>query len=167
MNHGNTRLRKPAALLVSLLLILCIAVGGTLAVLIASTDAVVNLFSPAAVSCAIAERDGAYTITNTGDTAAYVRVAAVPNWTKAGKVYGLQPIQPGDYTVSGDGWIYQNGYYYYSSPVPAGASAGPLWIRQNAPAPSGCAFSVEVLAEAIQSQPAEAALEAWGVRLGE
>lgn len=153
---------KPTALVVSLLLILTITVGGTLAILVAATDPVVNLFQPSSVSCALVEQNDGYVITNTGTTEAYIRVAVVANWGKNGAVYGLAPITAGDYTVAGTGWVLRNGYYYYQAAVAPGASSAPLTVRQLTAAPEGCAFSVELLAEAIQSKPASAAAEAWG-----
>lgn len=157
---------KPTVLVVSLLLILTVTVGGTLAILVAATDPVVNLFQPSNVNCTLVEQNGSYTVTNTGTTEAYIRIAVVANWTKNGAVYGLEPITAGDYTAVGTGWALLDGYYYYESAVSPGASSAPLFVRQLNAAPEGCAFSVEILAEAIQSKPASAAFEAWGFAPG-
>ena len=63
---------------------------------------------------------------------------------------------------------YYNGYYYYTAPVAPHASTGVL-IDLCTPvagrAPEGYTLSVNVLASAIQSVPAEAVGQAWGVSI--
>lgn len=173
----RSRARKPLAALVALVLILGAVVGGTLAYLAARTDAIVNTFNPAKVDIRIDENfDGTIKknvkITNTGDTDVYIRATYVVTWKDAAEnVYPEQP-QPGvDYTIGlnpDGGWYHFNGYYYYTYPVASGASTGVL-ISSCAPvagrAPEGYTLSVDVLASAIQSAPAEAVGEAWGVSI--
>ncbi|MBR7184941.1 MAG: hypothetical protein IKD37_04960 [Clostridia bacterium] len=151
---------KPTVLAVSLILILTASVGGTLAVLLARTEPVVNLFQPTSVECVLNEQNGCYTFTNTGTTEAYVRVAVVANWTKNGSIYGLKPLTAGDYTVVG--WEMKDGYYYCSTPIAPGGTTPALLVEPTGMAPEGCILAVEVLAEALQSKPAQAVIEAWG-----
>lgn len=173
----RSRAKKPLAALVALVLIIGAVVGGTLAYLAARTDAIVNTFNPAKVDIRIDENfDGStkkdVKITNTGDTDVYIRATYVVTWKDAaGNVYPEQP-QPGDdYTIGFNpdgGWYHFNGYYYYTYPVASGASTGVL-ISSCAPvvgkAPEGYTLSVDVLASAIQSVPAEAVGQAWGVSI--
>ncbi len=157
------RMKKPILLLLSLILVVGVAVGGTAALLTVRLKPVENTFYPAAVDCAVTEKDGAYTVTNQGNISAYIRVAVVANWTRDGKVYGLDPITAEDYRITAaEGWTLLNGYYYYTQPVEPGAAALPLVVSAVGEAPEGCVFSVRVLAEAIQSEPVSAAQEAWG-----
>lgn len=173
----RSRAKKPLAALVALVLILGAVVGGTLAYLAARTDAIVNTFNPAKVDIRIDENFDGTTkenvkITNTGDTDVYIRATYVVTWKDAGgNVYPEQP-QPGvDYTIGlnpNRDWFYYNGYYYYTNPVAPGASTGVL-ISSCAPvagrAPEGYTLSVDVLASAIQSVPAEAVGQAWRVSI--
>uniref|UniRef100_UPI003FEEC034 hypothetical protein n=1 Tax=Candidatus Limivicinus sp. TaxID=3030905 RepID=UPI003FEEC034 len=173
----RSRAKKPLAALVALVLILGAVVGGTLAYLAARTDAIVNTFNPAKVDITVDENFNGKTkenvkITNTGDTDVYIRATYVVTWKDAAEnVYPEQP-QPGDdYTIGRNpdgGWYHFNGYYYYTYPVASGASTGVL-IDECAPvagrAPEGYTLSVDVLASAIQSVPAEAVGEAWGVSI--
>lgn len=173
----RSRAKKPLAALVALVLIIGAVVGGTLAYLAARTDAIVNTFNPAKVDITVEEDFKGSTkkdvkITNTGDTEVYIRATYVVTWKDAAEnVYPEQP-QPGDdYTISlnlEQDWFYYNGYYYYTAPVAPHASTGVL-IDLCTPvagrAPEGYTLSVNVLASAIQSVPAEAVGQAWGVSI--
>lgn len=163
---AKTHWKKSAILLVSLLLVLTVSAGTTIAILVATTDSVENTFFPSKVTCELNESNGSYTVTNTGDTAVYIRVAIVTNWTKDGNVYGLTPITAGDYAVTASGWTLHNGYYYYDLPVAPGASTGTISVGVLTMPPADCIFTAEVLAEAIQSEPVTAAREAWGWPIG-
>ena len=173
----RSRAKKPLAALVALVLIIGAVVGGTLAYLAARTDAIVNTFNPAKVGITVEENfNGSIKkdvkITNTGDTEVYIRATYVVTWKDAAEnVYPEQP-QPGvDYTISlnpKQDWFYYNGYYYYTAPVAPRASTGVL-IDLCTPVaertPEGYTLSVNVLASAIQSVPAEAVGQAWGVNI--
>lgn len=173
----RSRAKKPLAALVALVLIIGAVVGGTLAYLAARTDAIVNTFNPAKVDIKVEEDFKGSTkkdvkITNTGDTEVYIRATYVVTWKDAAEnVYPEQP-QPGvDYTISlnpKQDWFCYNGYYYYTAPVAPRASTGVL-IDLCTPvagrAPEGYTLSVNVLASAIQSVPAEAVGQAWGVSI--
>ena len=173
----RSRAKKPLAALVALVLIIGAVVGGTLAYLAARTDAIVNTFNPAKVDITVEENFKGSTkkdvkITNNGDTEVYIRATYVVTWKDAAEnVYPEQP-QPGvDYTISlnpKQDWFYYNGYYYYTAPVAPRASTGVL-IDSCTPvaerAPEGYTLSVNVLASAIQSVPAEAVGQAWGVSI--
>lgn len=168
--------KKPLAALVALVLIIGAVVGGTLAYLAARTDAIVNTFNPAKVDITVDENFNGKTkenvkITNTGDTEVYIRATYVVTWKDAtGKeVYPTQPVEGTDYSIAlnlSEGWVQYGGYYYYTEPVAPDASTGVL-ITSCAPvagrAPEGYFLSVDVLASAIQSTPAKAVTEAWGV----
>ena len=173
----RSRAKKPLAALVALVLIIGAVVGGTLAYLAARTDAIVNTFNPAKVDITVEENFKGSTkkdvkITNTGDTEVYIRATYVVTWKDAAEnVYSEQP-QPGDdYTISlnlKQGWLYYNGYYYYTAPVAPLASTGvliDLCTPVEGRAPEGYTLSVNVLASAIQSVPAEAVGQAWRVSI--
>lgn len=171
----RSRAGKPLAALVALVLILGAVVGGTLAYLAARTDAIVNTFNPAKVGITVEEIFKGSTkedvkIKNNGDTEVYIRATYVVTWKDtAGNVYPTQPVEGTDYSIAlnlSEGWVQYGGYYYYTKPVAPDASTGVL-ITSCAPvagrAPEGYFLSVDVLASAIQSTPAKAVTEAWGV----
>lgn len=178
MKHNkNTGRRSPmgraAATVLALVLILGAAVGGTLAYLVTQTDPVTNTFEPSHVSCKIEEEFDGTTksnviVQNTGDIDAYIRAKVVITWKDAnGNVYAAAPERGTDYTITyGDGWTKgSDGIYYCNSKVAANNGSTPVLIkecRQTGTAPEGYALSVEILAEAIQAEPAAAVKEAWG-----
>ena len=173
----RSRAKKPLAALVALVLIIGAVVGGTLAYLAARTDAIVNTFNPAKVDIKVEEDFNGSTkkdvkITNTGDTEVYIRATYVVTWKDAAEnVYPEQPQQGVDYNISVNleqDWVCYNGYYYYTNPVAPRASTGVL-IDLCTPVaertPEGYTLSVNVLASAIQSVPAEAVGQAWRVSI--
>ena len=174
--NRKTRLRwnRSFVLVVSVLVLLLGIVGASLAYLTMKTPAVKNEFTYGKVSCEVEEdfRDGVkkdVSIKNTGNIPAFIRVRLVFTWKDAdGSVYGTAP-QAGDYTleINEAGWKTDaNGYYYCTQPVAAGKLT-PILIKSCKPNdgrnPEGYALSVEILADAIQSQPAKAVEEAWGM----
>lgn len=138
-------MKKKALLTMSVVLLLLVAVGTTLAYIFTKTDPVVNTFTPSNVSCAVVENNAdaentgkiVHTgntknnvqIRNTGNTDAYIRVAVVVNWMSenGSKVWATKPVKSidgtdGDYTITynlkDNGWIDGgDGYYYYTQPV--------------------------------------------------
>ncbi len=186
MYHGKTeaerpksrrkRSKKTGTLLLSLLLIAILAAGGTLAYLLTKTDPVKNTFQPSQVTITVTEEfDGAtksqVNVTNTGDIDAYVRVKLVTyRVNEAGEHIGGTAEIP-DFTP-GSGWVLHEGYYYYTQPVaPGGQPEDALIGSPGIPLvdlyedADGGKQVIEVMAEAIQSVPAEAAGEAWGVSI--
>lgn len=164
---------KPTTLLVSILLLACIAVGGTLAFLIAQAGPVVNTFQPSKVTTAVEETltGGTKTnvkIANTGDTEAYIRAAVVVTWKdEKGNVYGQVPVLNEDYTITfatNTGWTESaDGFYYYTTPVAPDNETGILIANcsPKAEAPEGYSLDVMILGSGIQSVPAKVVTEAW------
>ena len=166
--------KKPLAALVALVLIIGAVVGGTLAYLAARTDAIVNTFNPAKVDITVEEDfDGStkkdVKITNTGDTEVYIRATYVVNWLDAqGNIVASVP-EGYSYTLTENPdskWAKGNdGYFYYLSPVAPDASTPGSLLTCTVTRPENPEYrlSVEILATAIQSTPAKAVTEAWGV----
>lgn len=175
--------RKGLIAAVALVLLLCAAVGGTLAWLTTQTDPVVNTFTPAHVTCRVDEKvnNGIkenVKIENTSDIDAYIRAAIVVCWADASGNVSATPVAESDYAMSlnlnGSGWVKgSDGYYYYTSPVSPDAPNNftDVLINSCAPvegkAPDGYDLQVTILAEAIQSTPSDAVTEAWGVNPSE
>lgn len=171
---------KPAALLVSLVLLVGVAVGGTLAYLATNTDPIENQFTPSKVTTTVEETlegnvKSEVKIKNTGDTEAWIRAAVVITWqNEAGNVYGgTQPVAGTDYTISwnkdttnSDGnWVTgKDGFYYWTKPVAPNGLTGEL-ITECKPvegkAPEGYALTVEIIGSGIQSKPASVFNDNW------
>ncbi len=136
-------------LLASLVLIVGMAAGGTVAWLITNTGAVQNTMVPASVPITINETVSGttksdVTVTNTGNTDAYIRVAIVANAVdKDGNVIvGKHPA----YNVDTANWTLIDGYYYYKGIVSAGGKTAELFTG-NVSFADG---EVNILAESIQ-----------------
>lgn len=167
------RSKKTGTLLFSLVLLLTMMVGGTLAYLTIQTNPVVNQFTPSQVSCSVKEDfDGTtksnVNVTNTSDIPAYIRVKLVTyRVNDAGKHIGGTADLP-TFTL-GTGWVkHTDGYYYYTQPVAAGASPAAnltdsMTLTGAYNDADGGKQVIEVMAEAIQSVPASAVVSAWGV----
>ena len=164
--HGG----RPLALLLALILVVGAAAGGTLAWLTQTTQTENNNFSYGTVSCAINEsfngtKKSDVTVTNTGNTPAYIRAACIVNWVDAqGNIVANVPA---DYTYSsipGAGWIAgSDGYYYYNGVVaPDATTAGSLLTCTSShPEDGEYTLSVKVIASAVQATPRTAVNEAW------
>lgn len=168
--------REKIALLVSLVLLFTIAVGGTIAFIYTKTDGVKNTFNPSKVTCSIEEKfidektKKEVSITNTGDTEAYIRARIVVNWIDdKGNISAISPELGKDYSLDDykdEKWIKIGEYYYYKYPVEVDKSTSFLineckQITEN----EGYFLSVEILAEAIQSTPSKAVEESWNVQV--
>jgi len=174
-------MKKKALLTMSVVLLLLVAVGTTLAYIFTKTDPVVNTFKPSKVSCAVVENDsepvaGAVMpiestkervqIKNTGDTDAYIRVAVMVNWmSKDGtRAWAEKPVEDTDYTIEWNinGWTREeDGYYYYNSVVSPGGLTGVLIkeakLMDGVTPPTGTDgtayhLSIEIVASAIQAK---------------
>ena len=172
----KAKVGKTAVVAVAVILAVVLAVGGTVAYLTTHTQELTNIFSPSTVQAEVnvGNADGVYTIRNDGDVEAYLRVAIVANWLDNSLVDDLlgdstihwkQPEF--DVTCNGSVWLKgSDGFYYYKNPVAAQtdiADTLTVTLNNGESAPTGYKFSVQVLAEAIQSEPTDAVIEAWGV----
>ena len=148
------------------------AVGGTWAFLVAQSEPVQNNFTYAHVSCTINEEFDGTTksnvkIQNTGDIPAYIRARIVVTWKDAnGNVSSTVPVKNTDYTIAFNetDWKQEGEYWYCKTAVDA-KDFTPVLItkcEKTGDSPDGYDLSVEILADAIQSEPASAVTEAWG-----
>lgn len=156
------RMKKKSLLLVAgIVLMLTIAIGGTIAYLVANTDSITNTFEPGRVPITIEESFNGETksdvyVTNTGNVPAYIRAKIIVTWKdKDGNVSAIKPVLNTDYRMStGGGWTEESdGFYYYSVFVGAGKSTGYLInnCTRIGTQPEGYDLSVEIIAESIQA----------------
>jgi len=164
-------------LLLSLVAVLVVGVGGTLAYIITQTELVQNIFNPTRVTCEVYEefKDSKtlkenVAIDNTGTIPAYIRAEVVVTWqNENGEVYGQKPIAGTDYSIiettdtPNSKWFSMGDYYYWSDIVPVEdkettdlyeGRTGVL-IESIEPIagtePEGYTLCVEILASAIQA----------------
>lgn len=161
---------KAAVLLLSMILLIGIAVGTTVAFLVARTEPMKSTFEYAKVSCEVTGSKENVQIKNTGDIPVYVRATYIITWRDAdgnivpapdGYSYDLTGVTETTKWVPG-----KNGYYYYTEPVApnGGQTEGSLLTcTTKQPADGKYSLHVEVIAESIQSEPIDAIQEAWGI----
>ena len=167
--HLNGRL---TAMVIATVMLLALAIGGTVAWLTDTSPAVVNTFTLSQVSCKVEETFNNQTgvkskvqVKNTSDIPAFIRVKLVTYRTNGkgqhiGGTAELPAFNPGS------GWVEHNGYYYYTQPVQPQNFTGILIDEIQLQDPymdaDGGRQAIDVMAEAIQSVPEAAVKEAWG-----
>lgn len=167
---------RMTAMALATVLLLALAIGGTVAWLTAGDTPITNTFNPSKVTCEVTENfDGTtktnVNVTNTGDIHAYIRVKLVTYRTNAqGQHIGGTAALP-QFTL-GEGWVQYNGYYYYTKPVapggkPAANLTNSMTLTGSYNDADGGMQAIDVMAEAIQSVPAEAVGQVWGVSITE
>lgn len=175
-NKPRIRMNKLAILFIAVVMLIGAVVGSTVAFLVTKTAPVENKFTYASVSCAVSESFNGTTkekvqIQNTGTTDAYIRATYVVNWLNKDGTIAASVPEGYEYklTENPDGkWTYNpnDGYFYYWTPVaPGGLTDGSLVNCTVTMQPDNPQYilSVEILATAVQSTPAKAVQEAWGV----
>ena len=167
--------RKSLLLAAGILLLLTVAIGGTIAYIVANTEPVVNTFEPGAVPIEIHEDfDGATKsnvgVTNLGNVPAYIRVKLVFTWKDAVGNVSATPVTEKDYDLKlARGWYinYGDGFYYCGSSIEPNATTPALIAsctqKETANVPEGYYLSVEIIAESIQADGmrADDAIEAF------
>lgn len=172
------RTRRLNALLLSMVLLVTVAIGGTLAYLVTQDEPITNTFTPSFVTCKVTEtfdedsgEKKEVNVQNTGDTDAYIRVRLVTYRTNAaGRHIGGTATIP-EFTP-GTNWVKYGDYYYYTLPVkpskkPTTDLISSITLTQNYADSDGGNQAIDVMAEAIQSGPAEAVGTAWGVSISQ
>ena len=162
--------KKSLTALIALTLIICLAVGGTVAFIVTQTQAVKNTFTPSDVEVKIQEvfQDNiksSITVLNVDDAdkedvPCYIRVKLVSNiQDNDDNVLRAAPLQKFDL---GNDWIDGgDGCYYYKNVVAVGDSTSNL-LAEGANITLTEGQVVEVLAEGIQAMPKQAVIDAWG-----
>lgn len=154
--------KKTILMLATMVLLLTVTVGSTIAYLVTSSGPVENKFTPSYVTSKVNEKFNQTTkekvkIQNTGNTSAYIRAAIVITWKDA-EGNNTLPDQPGtgDYSMTlGDGWTEgSDGFYYWKDKVASGAETGVLITecKQTKQYEDGRRLCVEIIGSAIQSE---------------
>lgn len=167
------RSKKTGMLFLSLLLVIGMVVGGTVAWLSTKSAPITNTFLPSKVACQVQEEFNSTTgvktnvnVENTGDIDAYIRVKLVTYRTNdQGQHIGGTASLP-TFTL-GANWVSYDGYYYYTLPVAPGERpetnlTDSMMLIDSYTDADGGKQAIDVMAEAIQSVPEDAVKAAWG-----
>lgn len=176
-------LARPVLLALSLVLVLGLSVGGTLAYLVTSTGEVTNTFTPGKLDTPPKETfendvksDVVVTNSNDSAVAAYVRATWTINWVVGtGETAQIvAPAKASDYSivVAGSGWSQgSDGFYYWHEPVAPGEETGVLiesLTANNGAAPDveGVHLQATIITQTIQADPVDAIKDAeWPVTI--
>lgn len=175
-NKSGFRWKRSGILLAAVIVLLAGAVGGTWAFLVAQSEPVENNFTYAHVSCTIHEKfendvKSDVEIQNTGDIPACIRARIVVTWKDENGNVSAVPVDIMDYSIhfNRTDWVQDknNTDYWYCKKAVDAKGFTPVLITdctktEIAKVPKGYDLSVEILADAIQSEPASAVTEAWG-----
>lgn len=166
--------------LLSVVMILVLGAGATLAYIHMSTQNVTNTFEPTNVSCDVEEEFADNVkrnvkIKNTSNIEAFIRSEIIVTWkNEAGEIYGKLPVKNIDYIMNlnlaeedEEGWkAGKDGFYYFTLAKAPGAATDNLidscYLKEGASAPDGYYLSVEIIASAIQAEG-----ESFGASTGE
>ena len=157
------RMKKKSLLLAAgIVLMLTIAIGGTIAYLVANTESITNTFEPGGVPISV---DESFTggvksdvkITNDGNVPAYIRAKIIVTWKDAqGNVSAVKPVLGTDYSmnINTADWTEAGGFYYYKESVEATGKTTNLIesCTKTGTPPDGYDLSVEIIAESIQAE---------------
>lgn len=159
------------------------SVGLTLAFMFKKAEKT-NRFIPAEVSCTVREKmDGNEVVgntaaggeksdiraENTGNVKEFIRLRLVSYYVDAnGDIAGTAASQYPNLTLKNNWIAGANHTYYYRFPTDPGNSTGilcePVTLGQMQLADGKTVYQViEVIAEAVQAEPPDAAQEVWGV----
>lgn len=162
-NGSHAPKAKSTALIIAIVLILVMAVGGTVAYIVTHTEPVINQFTPTEAKITVVEdiKDNVKnSITVKNDSTGvpvYIRVALVANAIDDnGTVTGKAEVPV---FTPGTGWVKIGEYYYYTSAVEVGDSTGNLLSGKMTLEAN---TQVIVVADAIQATPIDAVKAAWG-----
>lgn len=170
--------------IISYLLLLAVIIAVSIplasAYMVKQTEKISNVIEIAQVSCSVSEKfDGqkktSVTINNTSNIEAYIRVRVVSYWQDSKGNTVARASEMPEFTVS-NAWIADtaNQTYYCKTPIKAGDATPEflannffILLRSDTQIHNDVVYEyhqvVEIIAEAIQSLPADAVTSSWGV----
>lgn len=161
-NALSARSRAALLALVVLLAVAC-SVGVTYAYLQVAAEPVTASFTPGTAACSVVHgTDGSYTVQNTGSTPVYVRfsVAYAP---KSDGTFSAASLPTISVSAAADWSLGNDGCRYYANPIQPGYSSAPFIITVTSAGEGAVSSaSVAVMAECVQSAPADAVTATWG-----
>lgn len=165
--------RRILSIAILVILVICVTTTGVLAYMFKHSDIKTNGFDSAKVDCEVIEvfqnnSKTSVVIKNTGDIPAYVRVRFISYWVDSAgnRVYNDVPDVLFEYNR--ELWLgdKDNNTYYYRLPVNNGDSTQDLLQTSIDLSVEGEYYQVvEIVSEAIQSEPVSAVQNAWNIEL--
>lgn len=163
--------RRIISVFLIILILACAAVSSVIAYMFKEAETPSIPFVPARAECEVSESFIANTknemfVKNSGNVSAYVRVRFVSYWVDSDgeRVYRTSPDVTFNY--NSELWLKddENDTYYYRFPLTVGGSTPDLLLSDIVLLEQDGYYQViDVIAEAIQSEPADAASESWQV----
>ena len=173
-SEKTLRTGRVTAIVMAIVLLLALAIGGTVAWLSTKDTPITNTFTPSQVACEVTEKFNGtvksdVNVKNTGDIKAFIRVKLVTYRTndQGQHIGGTAELPP---FKLGANWVEYKGYYYYKLPVKAGDKPAAnltksMKLQSDYTDADGGRQANDVMAEAIQSGPDAAVKEAWGLSI--
>ena len=169
----SLRTGRLTTMVIATVLLLALAIGGTLAWLSTKDAPIQNKFLPTKVTCEVTEKFNGTTgkktdvnVKNTGTIDAFIRVKLVTYRTndQGQHIGGTASLPSFDL---GANWVKYGDYYYYTKPVapnqtPETNLTDSMTLVGSYMDTDGGKQAVDVMAEAIQSVPEDAVKAAWG-----
>lgn len=165
--------KKYLVIIAAIILALALCTVSTLAYMFRETDETEAPLESAKVSCSVSERfennkKSEISVKNTGNINAYIRVKLVPYWvdSEGNRVYRSASVP--SFTFDSNAWLADsaNNTYYYRLPLAPNSSTPSLPTSDIVlAAEDGCYLVLDVVAEAIQAEPAASVTEAWSVNI--
>ena len=160
----------------AVILVIFIGAGAALSYISAESEPVRNDLVAGKVSCEVVEVfDGSVktdvAVKNTGNTSAYIRCDVIANWqskTNSEEILARAPVEGVDFEIVAGSSVWvegQDGYWYHSEPIEPDEMTE-IFIEKISPvteAPEGYELSVEIIASAIQANPASVVETSWNV----
>ena len=140
------------------------AIGTTVALIIAKTNTTENTFDPPVVRIHL---EGYDDITNAGNIPLYVRSIAIVNWVSKedeNVILSEVPEVNVDFSVIfvKENWfLASDGFYYYSKPLYPGETVVLITKIEQLKEKAGYDLRVQLLSGSIQAYPVDAVNEAW------
>lgn len=156
---------------VATVLLLVAIAGAVVAYMVHGTASKQNVFHFANISHQVnisgsGNTRTSLTVENTGEMDVYVRVRFVSNWVNGTDLMAKPSEIPVVATLDTDNWIYDatNYTYYYKYKLAVGGETpdlltGDITLKVSS---EGYNQTFEVVSEAIQAEPDQAVIDAWG-----
>ena len=156
--------KRAALLVLSLVMVLSVSVGGTLAYIILQTQEVKNTFQPGEVTTTVTETFNEQekknvAFDNTGSNVdVYVWAKVVVNWVDSqGNLLVETPKEQLEYLISynENGWLKGGDSYWYCRDVVEAETTSPVLITSCKPiqdqGPAGARLQVTILSQSVQA----------------
>lgn len=180
MNNGKHAVNTPKrssgkkrslSFIVALVLLVTLAIGGTIAYLTQTTSEVKNTFTSAGAPTPVinetfdgtTKSDVYISLNNDGTGSYFVRAAVVISFQDdAGNTVAKVPADGTDYSITmGSDWTKNGDYYYYNGTVVPGGFTTYL-INSCTTLSAEYKLVVDIIAQTIQANPTSAASDQWG-----